>query len=245
MYSFDARVRYSECTEHGELSPVALINYLQDCTTFHSEDLGHGIQFMKDHHFAWFIAAWQIRIVRLPRFAEKITVSTNAYEAGSVTSNRNFLIQDADGNDCVLADSIWFTYDTAHKSPCRIPDFEKIYVTGEPKLNLPRTARKIKVPEGGQELESIAVVEQMLDTNHHVNNAQYVAIAAALAQELAPQDMDTIRVQYRKMALLGDILHPWLYHTDRGIIIDLADGEKNSYATIVFEQMAQKAGERA
>ena len=36
MYSFDSRIRYSECDETARLDYVALVNYLQDCSTFHT-----------------------------------------------------------------------------------------------------------------------------------------------------------------------------------------------------------------
>ena len=38
MYTFDSRVRYSETDEEGNLSVVGIMNYLQDCSTFQSED---------------------------------------------------------------------------------------------------------------------------------------------------------------------------------------------------------------
>ena len=59
MFSFDSRVRYSECDERAHLSLVSLVNYLQDCSTFQSESLGVGIDFLREHDFAWFIAAYQ------------------------------------------------------------------------------------------------------------------------------------------------------------------------------------------
>jgi acyl-ACP thioesterase len=92
MYSFESRVRYSECTEDAKLSIESLINYLQDCSTFQSEQLGVGIDFMKAHHFAWFISAWQISIDRLPRFCEPITISPGqlAFAARSTTQFRYF-----------------------------------------------------------------------------------------------------------------------------------------------------------
>ena len=37
IYSEAIRVRYSEVGEDGLLTPVALVNYLQDITMFHSE----------------------------------------------------------------------------------------------------------------------------------------------------------------------------------------------------------------
>lgn len=44
MYSFKSRVRYSEVDSFGRLSTFAAINYLQDCSTFQSEDIGLGIK---------------------------------------------------------------------------------------------------------------------------------------------------------------------------------------------------------
>ena len=57
MYSFDSRVRYSECDEGAMLSECALVNYLQDCSTFHSESVGLGVSYMIAHHYAWLITA--------------------------------------------------------------------------------------------------------------------------------------------------------------------------------------------
>lgn len=42
MYSFTSRVRYSEIGQDGRLTIPALVDYLQDCTTFGSEELGLG-----------------------------------------------------------------------------------------------------------------------------------------------------------------------------------------------------------
>ena len=43
MYAFDSRIRYSETDSEGYLTLDALLNYFQDCSTFHSEDVGLGI----------------------------------------------------------------------------------------------------------------------------------------------------------------------------------------------------------
>ena len=40
MYEIQERVRYSEVTEKGEMSLFSVVNLLQDCSTFHSLDLG-------------------------------------------------------------------------------------------------------------------------------------------------------------------------------------------------------------
>ena len=41
-YSFNSRVRYSETGEDGRLTLPGVLNYFQDCCTFHAESIGLG-----------------------------------------------------------------------------------------------------------------------------------------------------------------------------------------------------------
>ena len=72
-----------------------------------------------------------------------------------------------------------------------------------------------------------------LDTNHHVNNAQYVAVAC----DFLPENfvIRRMRATYHKSAVLGDLLYPVLYQKKVGILgVALCDAEGNSYANIEF-----------
>ena len=62
MYSFDSRVRYSETGENGRLSIRGMIDYMQDCSTFQSEDAGVGVRYFEESHKAWMLSSWRIRI---------------------------------------------------------------------------------------------------------------------------------------------------------------------------------------
>ena len=66
MYQFDSRVRYSETDEQGRLSVTGILNYLQDCSTLQSEDIGLGIEYLKKTRHAWWLSSWQIIIDRYP-----------------------------------------------------------------------------------------------------------------------------------------------------------------------------------
>ena len=50
MYSFNSRIRYSELDETGRLRLESLLDYFQDCSTFHSEDIGLGVDYLKERH---------------------------------------------------------------------------------------------------------------------------------------------------------------------------------------------------
>ena len=47
MYQMDARVRYSEVDETHRIKLESVLDYFQDCCTFHSEDVGGGLEFLK------------------------------------------------------------------------------------------------------------------------------------------------------------------------------------------------------
>ena len=193
MYTFDSRVRYSEMDEEGNLSVVGIMNYLQDCSTFQSEDLKLGISYLNEEKRAWWLSGWQIEILRQPHFGERIRISTWPYGFKGIYGYRNFTIEDEMGNPLVRADSTWFYYDLEKGCPVRVE-------------------------------------RHHLDTNRHVNNAQYVAIA----RELLPVDfaLGDLRVEYRKAAVLGDVMYPKLAQVPEGYVVSLQDAEGQVYANL-------------
>ena len=111
MYTFDSRVRYSETDEEGRLTVTGIINYMQDCSTFHSEDVVVGVGYLGEHRRIWLLSSWQIVIDRYPRLGERLTVGTWHNDFKGIYGYRNFVLRDLDGNDCVRAASVWCLYD--------------------------------------------------------------------------------------------------------------------------------------
>ena len=79
MYKFSSRIRYSEVDSKGILSLESLLDYFQDCSTFHSEDVGVGLGYLKERHLAWVLSAWQIVVDRYPRLCEEVRIGTAPY----------------------------------------------------------------------------------------------------------------------------------------------------------------------
>ena len=55
-----------EVDSAGKLSLESLLDYFQDCSTFQSEDLNIGVEYLKERNMAWILSAWQIVVERLP-----------------------------------------------------------------------------------------------------------------------------------------------------------------------------------
>lgn len=236
MYTFGSRVRYSETDEYGKLTVTGVLNYLQDCSTFQSEDLGLGIEYLNSRHRAWWLSAWQIMIDRYPRLGEEILIGTWPYAFKGMYGYRNFTIQDLQGNYLVRANSVWFFFDTKEGRPVKVtPEDIRGYGIGdEERLDMEYAPRKIALSDTWESREPLLVAKHHIDTNHHVNNAQYVEIA----KELLPEEfhIGELRVEYRKAAVFGDILMPKIYKEQEGVIVSLCDTQGEPYANVWLKE---------
>lgn len=241
MYTFKSRVRYSETDESGRLSVTGIMNYLQDCSTFQSEDLHLGLDYLKKKNRAWWLSSWQILIDRKPKMGEKIVISTWPYGFKGIFGFRNFTIQDTEGNYLVKADSNWFFFDLEGNCPARVTEDEiRGYGSGEEKLLMPPAPRKILLPERCETGEPITVAHHHLDTNFHVNNAQYVEIA----REYLPHKIQVreLRVEYKKAAVLGDVMVPVMGQMPEGYVVSLQDKKGTVYANIWLAEKREDEG---
>lgn len=231
MYRFESRVRFSETDQDRKLTPGAIIDYFQDCSTFQSEDLGVGFPYLIPRDMTWILVYWQIEIEEYPALGERIQVATLPYEFKGFLGKRNFLIE-KEGQRIVKADSLWSLMDWKTKKPVKVPAEIADRYPLEEKIEMEYLPRKIKVTGKEEKAEPFRIQEYHLDCNGHVNNGQYVKLAAAYL----PKDHKTsrIRAEYRNQAYLGNEIHPYIYRDENIITICLCDEEKKPYAVVEF-----------
>lgn len=119
MYTFQSQVRYSELDSDRKLSIASIVDYFQDCSTFHSESLGVGIDYLDRVGMLWVMSYWQIVIDRYPGLCEKITIGTFPYEFRGFLGYRNFFIADETGKKIVRANSLWTLMDIRAGRPAK------------------------------------------------------------------------------------------------------------------------------
>lgn len=232
MYDFTARIRYSETDSSGRLGIAGLLNYFQDCATFQSTDCGLSIENLRSRGMAWVLTSWQLVLSRMPLFCEHVRITTNPYYIGGFLGKRNFLLETLDGERLAIANSVWTMVDPETGRPTHVADdIGPLYGLGEP-FEMDYAVHRIR-PEGEYvEGAAIPVARHMLDTNGHVNNTQY----AALAADLLPRGFEyaQLRVEYRKSAVAGQTLYPRLYASDGRYTVVMADGDGKTYSAAEF-----------
>ncbi len=232
MYSFDSRVRYSEVDKDRKMDLYSIINYFQDCTTFHSEDIGKGIDYLRNRKRVWIINSWQIVINRFPVLGENITVSTWPYDFKSMYGYRNFTITDSTNQVTAAANSIWVLMDTETNHPTKVTQDDVIGYNSQEKYDMEYGPRKVIIPGNLTTLDEFRVIRSNIDTNNHVNNGQYIK----MAEELLPAGfrIRQMRAEYRKSAVLGDIIVPKISLEKDTFTVVLACTDDTPYTIIEF-----------
>ena len=207
-YTLEGRIRFSEVDHTRRITLPGIINYFQDCSTFHSESLGVGLSYCAKRRKVWILSAWQVEVERYPVMGEPVKISTWATKFDGLLGLRNFCMEDEGQKMAAWANSVWVYMDVEKGRPAR-PDRREIELYG-----------------------TFPVRKYHIDTNEHVNNCQYVQMAQEALKE--PMDVRKLRVEYKKSAVYGDIIYPRTAYEEDRAVVELCDGAGKAYAVVEF-----------
>ncbi|MCQ2524929.1 MAG: thioesterase [Lachnospiraceae bacterium] len=233
MYEFESRIRYSEVGLDQKLRYTALMNYLQDCSTFQSEDLGIGLEYLYNFDLAWVVNSWQIDIIRLPKLGDRVIIGTLPYKLKGFIGYRNFYMKDAESGEYLAkANSVWTLINLKDVKPVKATqEMIDAYVLSEP-IDMEYLDRKITLTGKENRMEPISVTRDNLDSNNHVNNEQYIQIAMRYLPE--GYKINRLLVEYKKSAYLGDSFYPVLIENDDYIGVSLDDSDGDTFVKVRF-----------
>ncbi|MCR5785031.1 MAG: acyl-[acyl-carrier-protein] thioesterase [Eubacterium sp.] len=233
MYSFKSKVRYSEVDDKGLLTLGAILDYFQDCSSFQSDSLGIGMDYLMASKKGWILVYWDVHIDRYAKSGEDIEIFTWPYELKGCFGYRNFCIKDTEGKMIAYADSLWVYMDLETLRPLRAEQVIKEKFVTSPRIDMENKGRKVKTPDDLERREPFRVRKSDIDTNGHVNNSQYVKIAA----EYIPGNMTakSVRVEYRDATYLGQTFEAKTKMADNILYVVLENGKGQISAIIEME----------
>lgn len=232
MYCFDGVVRYSEVDANRDMRVSAILDMLQDSCIFQSEEIGVGVDYLKENHRAWVLSSWQVVIKRYPKMGEKLTAYTWPYGFKSFMGYRNFKIEDELGNVVAYANSIWVFLDTEKGRPVKATEDMLSRYPLEKALEMDCVNRKLQLEENMQPKDKIKVQRFHIDTNQHVNNSKYVM----MAEEYLPENFKIreLRAEYKKAAVISDVIYPKVSIKEHQVIVALETEDGSPYAIVEF-----------
>ena len=193
---------------------------------------------LEDYNLVWIITDYDIEVVRLPRFAEEITIETEALSYNRLFCYRRFTIYDEAGQDLIhmMATFVLMDRDSrkvhAVESEIVAPyqsDFDKKLIRGPKYANLEEPVSK-----------DYHVRFYDLDMNGHVNNSKYLdwifeVMGADFLTQYIPKK---INLKYVKEVRPGGVITSAVERSGLESKHEItSDGATNAQAIITWQKM--------
>lgn len=173
-YTKEFYLRVSDFDTYDHLFPSAILDLFQDVAGKHADDIGIGFDTMISKNLVWMIVRSKYEIYQQPKLYQTVKVITWPHVKGRVDMDRDYLIEDLDGNILVKGTSKWVVVNYISRRLVRPRDIE--YPSDE-------YCQAINFEEHFDKLEDFDIdgVEPFvqypsfcdLDHNGHVNNTKY------------------------------------------------------------------------
>lgn len=173
-FSQDFNIRWHDTNANRELTPSAILTYMQETTNKHIQTMYPNLEYIRDVlHQAFILSKVYLRFYEPAHAYEDVTVDTwTGIESRGFTFYRSFSLR---RGDTVIADALttWCLIDTVEQKLLPVSKFENNFIDMESlKVDMPR---KIKFPTVC-ELEHVGnrkIVYSDIDYNKHMNNTHY------------------------------------------------------------------------
>ena len=212
-------IRHYEFNAKHELTPWGLQNFFQETACIDADELGFGFKALTPQHIAWVLTKLQMHFMRSLQGCKTAKVKTWVVSASKITSRRDFIIYDQDGNELVKGTTEWVIIDLISRRLLRIPQF---ILDGHPKTEVQGALEQnfVRTPsfDGKEPVNTCKIYTRLedIDVNNHVNNQHFTswALQATPKEILDNMQIADILVYFKKEIPLGDILTVNCYKAD-------------------------------
>ena len=234
MYEKDFTVEYVDININGKLSDYGFFKYLQEMGCLHADACKYGLNDVERIRVAWILLDWKLNIFSRPSWNSRFHIKTWPSKMDSISCYRDFEVTDEAGKKLAVASSRWVlvNIDTGHISKIG----PEVITAFGPSLNSVCNDKieKMIEPICYEKSFEYTILKRDIDTNHHLNNLNYIL----LASELLPNDAiySNIDVMYKKQCLLGDTI-VFKLHVENGeyIVSVKSSDDKVLHAIVRFK----------
>jgi len=230
-------ITFSDINENNELSNKGILRIMQEVAGLHSSTLGYGLNDAPKTGYAWLLLNWKLKIFSRPKWETTLTVNTWSKSMNPLFAYRDIEIFDDKNNLVAVGSSKWILFDINKKSLIKIPtEVKDKFPSVDKSVFEEKFVEKLKEPEDSSFVYEYTIQRRDIDTNHHVNNLNYLDYA----YEALPEDIfnninfSNVEIMYKHESKLGDILSIFYSHTDADeYIITIKDKEQKNLHAIV------------
>ena len=238
-YQMKMKIPFDMADMNGHIKLPDVILLSLQVSGMQSIELGVGDKaILEDYNLVWIITDYDIEVVRLPRFAEEITIETEALSYNRLFCYRRFTIYDEAGQEIIRMLATFVLMDR---------DSRKVHAVA-PEIVAPYQSDFNKKLIRGPKYESLEepvskdyhVRFYDLDMNGHVNNSKYLdwifeVMGADFLTQYIPK---RINLKYVKEVRPGGVITSAVERTGLESKHEItSDGATNAQAIITWQEI--------
>lgn len=220
MYKEEKEIASTLVDLNLECKLSALFLLFQDLATSDAEQFGAGKSNTIDKGLHWIITRFDVEIIRMPRYLEKVVAMSYPGDNNPLFFNRYFVIEDLKGNVLVKAVSVWAVIDFKNHSLVKNPFPGIIFPTMHRDDELP-TPRKLS-GSADNIIYSRIISYSDIDLNSHLNNTRYIELI-----------QDSFDISFYKKHCIKSISINYLQELRAGDEVSLYQSSSDNKTTII------------
>lgn len=229
-YCKDYFIHYYQVDRNRDLTIVSLIRILEDIAILQSEEVGYGLDYYEREKVGWMLSRWEIKINQLPKFKEKIKLTTRPQAMNRFYANRYYWLYNEEGDLLVEAASLWIFFNIEKRRPQAVSREIIDAYAGTDRNEYPFT-RLDEVEEipSYDYSKKFEVSTDAIDVNNHVNNSHYFSWALSVVKKeiITNYKISEIRVNYLKETNINDKVMSFYHSKAEGDGISTLHSMKN------------------
>lgn len=198
LFSKNYQLRTSDFNCYDNLMPHAILDFFQDVAGIHADILDIGYEKMISRNLIWVLVRTKYEVIKNPHSYETVKVTTWPKKKGKIDFDREYTIEDLNGNLLVKGVSKWIVVNVNTR---RISLAKDINYNTEPCSleNFPGSFPKID----DFSIEDCNCYETMttfsdLDHNMHINNINYAKYILNAIKLKKDELVKTFEINYVK-----------------------------------------------
>lgn len=227
------RITHSLVAPDGFASIHGLAYCLQETAVNHANAARLGYNELIKLNLAWVLTRQLVKLYKIPKLNEKVTVETWAAGMTDTIAVRDFNILNKEQEILGICRSSWMLIDLKMRRPVRIPEEMRNLLPKSPeRLREDIVLDKIPLSENTEGKSSTyQVVYSDLDMNHHVNNINYLRWV-----------LDDFEYSFRQKYRLGSIEINYLAEAFFGdeLVRNTVPNNKDEFLTKIIHNKSSK-----
>jgi len=195
-YSTKIRLRTSDFDTYGKIKPSSVLDLFQEAAGAHANLLGSGFDDLVKRDLLWVVTKIKYEVLKNVPMHSEVVVTTWPKEPSRVTFEREYLIQDENGEILIKASSQWAIM---HKQKRTIVLVNDIYNLDEfcQDKNFDEKFTKVADFSDAKLQKEICPAFCELDRNGHVNNIRYADYVLNTAN-LNGREIKAFQIDYHR-----------------------------------------------